>query len=169
MPRTALANVAVDHTLPIRDLALAVARLVREPAGASMQPPHDVVIESRIAETGYSDEALTAATGRLSALSCPECGGPLWEDDARDLTRYRCRVGHAYGAQSLLSAQDESVESAVWAAIRMLDQRANVLAQMAAKDRDAQRTRMVAHHEQLAQESRQHAIALRALLLKAAG
>jgi two-component system chemotaxis response regulator CheB len=168
MPHTALANVAVDHKLPIRELAAAIARLVREPAGASVQPPQDVVIEARIAETGYSDEALSAATGRLSALSCPECGGPLWEGSAGELSRYRCRVGHAYGARSLLSAQDEALEAAVWAAIRLLDQRANVLAQLAAKDREAQRLRMVAHHEKLAHEARQHAIALRALLVKAA-
>jgi two-component system, chemotaxis family, protein-glutamate methylesterase/glutaminase len=169
MPQTALANVPVDHKLPIRDLAVTLARLVREPAGASVEPPRDVLIEARIAETGYSDETLSAQTGSLSALSCPECGGPLWEGSAGDLPRYRCRVGHAYGERSLLSAQDEVMESAVWAAIRILDQRANVLANMAAKNREAQRTRLVAHHEKLAQEARQHAIALRALLVKAAG
>jgi two-component system chemotaxis response regulator CheB len=166
MPRTALTNVSVDDALPLKELAARIARLIREPAGESVQPPHDIVVEARIAETGFSDETTSAEIGNLSALSCPECGGPLWEGSAGDLPRYRCRVGHAYGSHSLLSAQDETLESAIWAAVRLFDQRANVLAQMALKDRAAQRPRLVAHHQTLAEEARQHASALRALLVK---
>jgi two-component system chemotaxis response regulator CheB len=169
MPQTALANVAIDYTLPLKALAACIARLTREPAGESVRPPHDIVVEARIAETGFSDETVSSEIGNLTALSCPECGGPLWRGTTGELPRYRCRVGHAYGAHSLLSAQDEALESSVWAAVRLLDQRANVLAQMASKDREARRPRMVAHHENLAQEARQHANALRALLVKRQG
>jgi two-component system chemotaxis response regulator CheB len=169
MPQTALANVPVDETLPLKELAARIARLTREAAGESVQPPHDIVVEARIAETGFSDETTSGEIGNLSGLSCPECGGPLWEGGAGDMPRYRCRVGHAYGVHSLLSAQDEAVESSIWAAVRLFDQRANVLAQMAVKDRQAQRPRMVSHHEKLAGEARQHADALRALLVKREG
>jgi two-component system chemotaxis response regulator CheB len=166
MPQTALANVPVDHRLTLRELASEITRLVAEEPGESVQPPHDIVVEARIAETGYSDEALTDELGTLSIITCPECGGPLWERTAGNMTRFRCRVGHAYGAASLLSAQDQVVESVVWAAVRLFEQRANVLNQMAEKDRQARRERLSKHHESLAREARQHAGTLRALLVK---
>jgi len=28
--------------------------------------------------------------GRRSVLSCPDCGGVMWEIDEDDVTRYRC-------------------------------------------------------------------------------
>jgi two-component system chemotaxis response regulator CheB len=167
MPQTALANVPVDHRLTLRELASAIARLVAEEPGESVQPPHDIVVEARIAETGYSDEELSSELGDLSAITCPECGGPLWEGTAGNMARFRCRVGHAYGAASLLSAQDQVIESAMWAAVRLFEQRANVLNQMAEKDRHARRERLSKHHESLAREARQQAGTLRALLVKA--
>jgi two-component system chemotaxis response regulator CheB len=166
MPQTALANVAIDHRLTLLEMADTIGRLVREEPGDTVQPPHDIILEARIAETGYSDEKLTSELGDLSAISCPECGGPLWERIAGNTTRYRCRVGHAYGAASLLSAQDETLESAIWAAVRLFEQRGNVLNQMAEKDRQAERPRMLNHHATLAREARQHAATLRDLLLR---
>lgn len=66
--------------------------------------------------------------------------------------------------QSLLSAADETVEATIWAAVRLFDQRANLLGSMAARDREQQRDRMAEHHEDLACEAREHAITLRGLL-----
>lgn len=167
MPETALANVDVDHRLPLIDMPPVVSGLITERMSAvAAPPPQDIVIEARIAETGYSDEKITSELGELTPLSCPECGGPLWERAEGKLSRYRCRVGHAYGTASLLSGQDEALESSMWAAIRLFDQRANVLTAMAVKDRDAHRGRLSAHHETLAGEARNHAAALRAFLIE---
>jgi two-component system chemotaxis response regulator CheB len=166
MPRTAIANVEVDHVLRIDEMPEVIARLVDEPAEAALvaEPPRDIVVEARIAETGYSDERSSSVGATLTALSCPECGGPLWQRSAGNDPRYRCRVGHAYGAASLLSAQDEALEASIWAAVRLLDQRANVLTAMAERDRTSHRERMGARHEALAAESRNHADVLRKLL-----
>jgi two-component system chemotaxis response regulator CheB len=95
---------------------------------------------------------LVEQTGELSAITCPECGGPLWEQTFGDTLRYRCRVGHAY-------------EAAVWAAVRLLEQRANVLTALAERDRGAGRRRVQAHHETLAGEARDQANTLRTLLV----
>jgi two-component system chemotaxis response regulator CheB len=166
MPQTVLANVEVDHSLPLSDMPPVVSGLISERmTHAVAPPPADIVLEARIAETGYSDETLTESLGELSVLSCPECGGPLWELSEGNRSRYRCRVGHAYGDSSLLSAQDEVLEGSVWAAIRLFDQRANVLTTMASKERGSQRSRLAAHHETLAMEARNHATALRAFLV----
>ena len=69
-------------------------------------------------------------------------------------------------AASLLSAQDESLEASIWAAIRVFDQRANVLTTLAGKDRAASRSRSADHHDKLADEAREHAKALRRFLMK---
>jgi two-component system chemotaxis response regulator CheB len=167
MPRNALANVDVDHRLPISDMGATIQALVAEQVAADGEPPRDLEMEVRITETGYSNPAISGELGKLTALSCPECGGPLWQQEAANMERYRCRVGHAYSSDSLLSAEDEAIEASIWAAVRLLEQRANVLNTMAVKDRAANRKRMVEHHEGLARESRDHADVLRNLLVKA--
>ncbi len=165
MPRTALANVAVDHRLTIHEMGPVIERLIDEAVEASPRAPHDIEVEASVAETGYSDEHLTAELGKLTVLSCPECSGPLWERAAGNTIRYRCRVGHAYGGQSFLSAQDETIESSLWAAVRLFEQRANVLNTLAQKDRQAERSRMMERHETLAKEARRHADMLRSVLV----
>jgi two-component system chemotaxis response regulator CheB len=166
MPRTALANAQVDYRLGIAGMGREIARLVGESVTVEGPAPHDLQVEARIAETGYSDETISSQLGELTTLSCPECGGPIWQHGGDGVTRYRCRVGHAYGIESMLSAQDETVESALWAAVRLFDQRANVLTAMAEKDREANRTRMVQHHQKLADEARRHAKQLRTLIIR---
>jgi two-component system chemotaxis response regulator CheB len=165
MPRNALANVEVDHRLTIADVGPVVERLVGEAVPSDGETPRDLQMEVRIAESGYADENMTAQFGELSALNCPECGGPLWQQDAAGMTRFRCRVGHAYTEQSLLSGEEEALEASIWAAVRLFDQRANLLTTMAEKDRQAERHRMMKHHEELAREAREHAKLLRKVIV----
>src|SRR5262249_34007627 len=56
-------------------------------------------------------------------LTCPECGGTLWEAN-EGLARYRCHVGHFYSTESLIEQQSENVEKALWAALRALKEKA---------------------------------------------
>jgi two-component system, chemotaxis family, protein-glutamate methylesterase/glutaminase len=72
-------------------------------------------------------------SGPPTALSCPECHGPLWELDAAHLTRYQCRVGHAYSEEALVVAQGSAVESALWSALEALEERAEFLGRLAAR------------------------------------
>jgi two-component system chemotaxis response regulator CheB len=75
MPRTALANVAVDHCLLISDMGPAIQHLLTQPVAPPVPAPRDIEIEVSIAETGYSDEQMTSELGELTNLSCPDCGG----------------------------------------------------------------------------------------------
>jgi two-component system chemotaxis response regulator CheB len=69
--------------------------------------------------------------GTLSAITCPECGGSLWEHDEEGLLRFKCHVGHAYSPDSLEVGQAQALEGALWAALRGLQERAELFRRMA--------------------------------------
>src|SRR2546429_2982565 len=56
-----------------------------------------------------------------TAMTCPECNGPLstHEDDA--ITELRCRVGHAYSLESATAAHAETQERMLWSAVVTLE------------------------------------------------
>lgn len=71
-------------------------------------------------DVAYSDEG----EGTPSVFACPECHGVLWELQEDKLVRFRCRVGHSYGMQSLAKELAQSSETALWAAMRALEEKA---------------------------------------------
>jgi two-component system chemotaxis response regulator CheB len=52
-------------------------------------------------------------TGHVSTFTCPECNGTLWELRDGELLRFRCHVGHAYTAETVLAQKSESYEAAL--------------------------------------------------------
>src|SRR5204863_115895 len=69
--------------------------------------------------------------GVESGLTCPECSGILREVREGDVLRFRCRVGHAYTSQTMLEAQGEAVEKALWTAVRSLEERSILIDKLA--------------------------------------
>jgi two-component system chemotaxis response regulator CheB len=61
--------------------------------------------------------------GHRSVLTCPDCHGVMWEIDEGDVVRYRCHVGHAYTAELMSLALDDSLRQALGSAARALDER----------------------------------------------
>lgn len=131
MPASALASVEVDHCLPLAGIAAALARIVgHEPAAPAAAAGAGVAREQDIFEGRQVMENLDTV-GRQSPLTCPECGGSLWElKDARPL-RYRCHTGHAYSARSLEFAQTETAEQSLWSSVRALKEREMLLRRLA--------------------------------------
>jgi two-component system, chemotaxis family, protein-glutamate methylesterase/glutaminase len=119
MPRNALAQDHVDHCAPVRELPPILSRLAREPPGTMPPIPRHLIVESRIAALEPTTMPDPPQVGRPSSLSCPQCGGVLNEVSASSPTRFRCQIGHAFTAESLVAAQDEELERALHSARRM--------------------------------------------------
>jgi two-component system chemotaxis response regulator CheB len=139
MPNSALEHVQVDHCVPIDQIAPLLCRLARQPALPCSAPiPAWMEAESKIAEAlTMQEQDRLDEVGNPSPLSCPECGGVLYEIEVDRLLRFRCRVGHGYSTKSMLAHQSESLEAALWAGARALEESALLMRRLA--DRIAKR------------------------------
>jgi hypothetical protein len=81
-------------------------------------------LESKMAGLDPSVLDSDQRPGELSHFTCPECSGPLYEIQTGNLLRFRCRVGHAYTAESVLDEKTEELEQALYAALNNLEENA---------------------------------------------
>lgn len=165
MPQSALAHVKVDYQLPVIKMGAVLHRLAHEVPVESLPTPRDVVIEAEIAEGPPDIVNRDEELGTLAPLTCPDCGGPLWELHNDRLQRYRCRLGHAFTADSLLGGQSETIETALWTAVRTMEERARILLMIAHRRRDQQQHSLATQCEEQATELQKHAQHLRKMLL----
>ena len=164
MPTNAIAAVDVDYQLPIDKMAPTIARLIQEPAPAMSDIPPDIAMEARIAGRAMSDITKARNIGHLVPMSCPECSGPLWRIDLDKVRRYRCHVGHGFTAKALMATQDAALEQALWAAMRTMEERSNLAANMARDETEKGRHKSAEVYEERAQTSKAHAQIIRELL-----
>lgn len=130
MPQNALNNAKIDHCLPLAGLGSLLVTLAREPVGKRVPVPTDVLLEARIAERVLSDVAAVNELGDQVPFSCPDCGGMLWQMKKGN-ARYRCHTGHTFTAKVLVAEQTKRIEETLWIALRMFEERKNLLATMA--------------------------------------
>jgi two-component system, chemotaxis family, protein-glutamate methylesterase/glutaminase len=115
---------------------------------------------------GFSLEAFEGNhPGRPSGFSCPDCNGVLWQIQDGGLERYRCRVGHAWSPESLLTQQSEALEAALWVALRSLEERAALARKLAEPARRRGHSITATRFEEQATEAQQAARLVRDLLL----
>ncbi|KTD52080.1 Chemotaxis response regulator protein-glutamate methylesterase [Legionella quinlivanii] len=135
MPKNAIQNVAMDYCLPVNEIALVLEKLVQKPLEKLPNNTNDILItkECRLNKVNRRDKAADLRKiAQPSPYGCPDCGGVLWKiDDSPE--RYRCRVGHAYGIDSLLNGMEESIEEALWAALCALEEKEQLAMNIADK------------------------------------
>ena len=165
MPKNAIAQVEVDYQLPLRNMGGVIAQIVEQPAANVDEVPKDIVMEAKIAEQTMSNISEENRLGHLAPMSCPECNGPLWEIDADKVKRYRCHVGHGFTAKALMASQDSALEQALWAAMRTMEERANLAQIMAKKEAEQGRSRSAQIYKERAETSRSHAQVIKKLLV----
>jgi two-component system, chemotaxis family, protein-glutamate methylesterase/glutaminase len=110
MPKSAVDHVEVDHVAAAGELGGLLTRLTREPA----LPP--AVVSGGVHQDLDPDQPEPAVVGTASlrtatlpgipsTLTCPECGGLLFEEEKVGLLHFRCHVGHAFSEETLMAVQ----------------------------------------------------------------
>lgn len=160
MPRSVIRNVGVDHCVPIAEMGALLSRLVSRKLPRNKKPPEDIVIEARVAQRVLSDLPSVEAVGNQVPFNCPDCGGVLWEIAEGRFLRYRCHTGHAFTSAVLLAQQTAKLEETLWVALRMFEERQNLLVTM---NKD-QNSKVPSSLAQRAKESQVHIERIRAML-----
>ena len=153
MPVAAIKQAAPDVVGPISVLTEEIeawtAQLSRRARGESLRP-------ARLLRTADDDPDLMPFT-------CPDCGGNLSLIDEHGVQRFRCRVGHSYSHMGLLVGKRSTVETALWAAVVALEERADVTARIAKRLTDSGSTK-ADHYRREAGNSARQADFLRGLV-----
>lgn len=153
MPSSALAHVDVDAVARADQIGGIIGRLMNEDS-------------ARAAQTNDPDPV--PPPGEPVASVCPECGGVLSEQIDAGVIQWRCKVGHRYSAESLADAQANGVEATLWAAVRALQDRQELLERMAAQLKRRDMARSARSLTARAKEANAQAEAIKATLGRAA-
>jgi two-component system chemotaxis response regulator CheB len=165
MPESALRNVAIDYVVPIEAMGALLQQLVSPPVTTTPTTmatiPPDLKLEAAIAERIVGSAAQAAQLGHQVPLTCPDCGGSLWQMNQGSVLRYRCHTGHAFTAEALAESSQHQLEETLWVALRMMEERKNLLTSMASHGKgynNVQQTERV-------EEMRRHINRLREFML----
>ena len=130
MPQNALNRVAGAHRVPLAEMGALLVSLMQRAAKRDRPVPEDIAIEAKIAERVLSDLDSVETLGDQVPFNCPNCGGVLWEMAVPKTKRYRCHTGHSFTAPVLLAEQSAKIEETLWSALRMFEERRNLLLTM---------------------------------------
>jgi two-component system chemotaxis response regulator CheB len=164
MPASAIEFVVPDAVLPSSELGAAIVEATHEPVAAVESDVTDPIHEEEDfiqVDRGASDHP---QPGDPKGLTCPECGGALWEAEEVGVPRFRCRIGHAYSVGSLLAHHSASVEAGLWASLRALEERAAMTRRMATRARNSGRRHSAERFERQADAAIEQALVIRQAL-----
>lgn len=134
MPRAALRRIDVDHCLELASIGPCLAQLARSPSiQGSPEVNRSTDIETEIADGADARKAGVEQLGKPSIFACPHCHGVLLQLEEPPL-RFRCHTGHAYTLETLAHALGLSADSALWIALRALQERDMILEKLAELD-----------------------------------
>ncbi len=129
MPRAAVAATRRPMVSSVREIAQWIARECEGTAS----PPREIEVDRKLRhelDAFFSAGVPDPPPGRFSALSCPDCNGPLYEVASPPNGHYQCMVGHAWSMESMVDGQSEAVERAFWVAILRIEERLRLLTRM---------------------------------------
>jgi two-component system, chemotaxis family, protein-glutamate methylesterase/glutaminase len=166
MPRSAIKNDSPAHVLPVAEIGALLTRLAREPAHIDQEVPRSMEKEANSAALDMETLDDPDKPGTPSVFGCPECGGVLWEMREDAMLRYRCRVGHAFTADSLIAEQSLHLEAALWAALRGLEEKAALVHRLAERAREGGHTALAARYKEQERDALGHAAVIRDLIMR---
>lgn len=177
MPERAWRYAGADHVLPISGIEQLLVNSVNGQGNGHGAKAHHSPSEKRRGASGESKALAVEAQhadienppvkeqlGMPSVYACPDCHGVLWEIKEGNLLRFRCRVGHAYTAETLNVAMSQATEDTLWASMRALEEKADLLRRMASRSPETAALR----YEEEAETCESHAEGIREMLAQEA-
>src|SRR5262249_28596492 len=164
-PLRALAATTVDLCVPGVSIGDVLSDIAREEPGTRLPVSPEIRLEVEIAagERIGSDNLATIANP--APFTCPGCGGVLSQLKMRHPLRFRCQVGHAYTADALAKEQEGKVDEALRVALRIIEERAELVHRMAEDGRHSGRAAVAQMYDARAVEYREYADIIRRVML----
>ncbi|MBE9157594.1 chemotaxis protein CheB [Nodosilinea sp. LEGE 06152] len=185
MPQSVIDNVAVDKVLPLAALAQEIVTLTCSTDNFSMtseqtprelskqefeqkttQPANQPKLEDEVVAEEKAAAEHGARSNAASPLTCPDCGGVLWELRDGNLLRFRCHVGHAYSADSLIAEQSDDLERVLWTAVRSIEERAALSRRLEAHAVEQNRPKSAEQFARRAADAEQNVSLIKQIILR---
>lgn len=161
MPLSVLDHVNVDYVSKLAEIATLLVAL----STTSSQVAPQVHSISRFERAERGGPGLDAALNSVpSGLTCPACGGALWESTQNGISQYSCHIGHAFNADLMLEEYDEQLENVARVMLRLLDENVYLRKKLAAEARTAGHDDYAQQLEEKAAEYHQQVEALHKLI-----
>lgn len=164
MPRSVINRINVDYTLRLQQIPSRIETIINHPLPPEISIPREIGIEAELTEKMMTDINEIKKIADPSDFTCPDCGGGLWAIKNDPVRRYRCHTGHVFTENKLYDLQDGNIEESLWVAIRMLEEKENLLLLMARRDHDDGKTERSSFHEERIAGIRKHIDRLRSFL-----
>lgn len=132
MPNSVLNNMEVDYKVSINEMGYILSDNFAKNPCKGGKVPADVKLEAEITMRMSSSVKDLEKLGPLTPFTCPDCGGILAKVESDQIARYRCYTGHTYTEKVLEAEKIKRIEESLWVAIRMMEERKNLLETMMA-------------------------------------
>lgn len=131
MPLSVLSHMEADYCISLAEMGFTLQELTKNGVVKKAEIPPEIAKEAEIAEKVATGIDVVQDMGEQTVYGCPDCGGAMWALKNDNLTRYRCHIGHSYSENDLVVKQAHSLEATLWVALRMMEDRKNLLGKLA--------------------------------------
>lgn len=165
MPQSVLRYVEVDYCTSLQQIAIILQEKTKDDVETGHPIPKRIQKEAEIAErVAIGIENMESLSNGRSPYSCPDCGGALWEIRDGGVTRYRCYTGHMYTSDELLDGKRKELEDTFWVALRILEERRNLLNKMSEEEQSKGWVKSSGNKQKRAEELETHISRLKEVL-----
>jgi len=164
MPLSVLNQLEVDYCISLAEMGFTLQELTKNGLPKKVEVPPELVKEAMIAEKTATGIDQVNHLGEQTVYACPDCGGATWEIKRDGITRYRCHIGHSYSENDLLLKQASGLESTLWLALRMMEDRKNLLMKLAKDTKKRGAVNIGMTHEEKSKELQHHIDKLKEIL-----
>lgn len=133
MPLSVLENMDVDYVESLSKMGELLTEIIQNNDPQPVKVPFDIVQETKI-DQRVSTRVEDMTAFEKTNFNCPDCGGGLWITQEEHPTHLRCHVGHSYTEKDLLLRMAEVMEGTFWTALRIMEERRDLLLKMARRD-----------------------------------